>query len=159
MIPKRSFYIIKISNFRGDLSDIPPPKKNQKKKKTTLEEISAQKRLFEERNSWVDRLNRGTQEIARVNTQITYAQSKLSDLTASIEEERKVCTRITQLEKVGRDRFGPFALSTSLMPDLGTLRIDIEPIHELNSETRKYVPTSNQPCFCFENHFFLGGIL
>lgn len=99
-----------------------------------------QRRVDRERASKQAAVGKGTQQLARLQTHIADAETKLASLNKEIDSEKSkfaiitaASTRHTEL-----DRFGIFATAEGLAPGLEEISVDIEAIHAMDSEARKF---------------------
>lgn len=85
-------------------------------------------------------VHKGTQELARLETHIADAQTKLAALQEQIELEQEATAAIfaTSTRENELDRFGIFATSEGLAEGLEELVVDIEAIHRMDPEARKF---------------------
>lgn len=99
-----------------------------------------QRRVDRERADTQAAVGKGTQQLARLQTHIADAETKLMGLKADIDGEKSkfsdICAASTRHTEL--DRFGIFASAKGLTPGLSEISVDIEPIHAMDSEARKF---------------------
>jgi hypothetical protein len=84
------------------------------------------------------RLGHGTQEVARLHTDVNNMQARLNALKAQIAAEGEAVTRIAAMRLNETDRFGIFADATQIKPGIDALAINVEAVHDLDPESRRF---------------------
>lgn len=85
-------------------------------------------------------VGKGIQQLARLQTHIADAETRLAGLKTEITSEQdkfaKICAASTRHNEL--DRFGIFCNAEGVTPGLGEISVDIEAIHAMDSEARKF---------------------
>ena len=99
-----------------------------------------QRRVDRERADMQAAVGKGTQQLARLQTHIADAETKLAVLKTEIDTEKSkfsdICGASTRHNELGR--FGIFANAKGLTPGLADISVDIEAIHAMDAEARKF---------------------
>lgn len=97
-----------------------------------------QKRVTDDRMARERHVGQGTQELARLQTLVAASRSQLAALQNQIATERQAIVQICSTHESADERFGIFASADGLATGLDELSVDIQSIHSMDAEARRF---------------------
>lgn len=99
-----------------------------------------QRRVDRERAAKREAVGKGIQQLARLQTHIADAENRLAGLDTEIRSEQEKLSQICAAStwRTELERFGIFANAEDLMPGIVHISVDIEAIHAMDTEARKF---------------------
>jgi hypothetical protein len=100
--------------------------------------VSMQRQAADKSHECQLRLGHGTQEVARLHTDIGNLRARLDALQSQIAADGYAVSRIAATRRHETDRFGIFADAAQIMPKIEALAVNVEAVHDLDPESRRF---------------------